>query len=200
MSIADYPEMIFSERRGWRELDRQHHTRRWFQTRLVWPLSALPPIMWAYAERNHPGEILPMTVPALDTVQLAVSMVVFYGAQVAMIGFMAMMIQRMAIARDHDPGADGAYALAAVAPVPLWLGSLALLVPSFAVNIAVLLLAWAASILLIRHGVRPLLHVSDPRKAHYIAEVVTLAGVAAWIGLLLVSALVLSLALGVRAI
>lgn len=62
--------------------------------------------------------------------QLLVTGVVFYGMQLLMVGYMAMLIQRMSMGRDHDPGYDSAYALAAIAPVPLWLASLALLVPS----------------------------------------------------------------------
>lgn len=70
-----------------------------------------------------------------------------------------MVIQRLAKARYHDPGPDGAYALAAIAPVPLWLCSLALLVPSRSFNLAVAGAALVASLALIRHGVRPLLQM-----------------------------------------
>ncbi|QKV57280.1 MAG: DUF1282 family protein [Dechloromonas sp.] len=129
--------------------------------------------------------------------QLIVSGVVFYVAQLAMVGYMAMLIQRMSLGRDHDPGYDSAYALAAIAPVPLWLASLSLLVPSIPFVVAVGAVAWVASIMLIRHGVRPLLHISDEKTAHYVANVVTGAGIIDWIGLLVVCAMLLSILLGV---
>jgi len=80
--------------------------------------------------------------------------------------------------------------------VPLWLASLALLVPSLGFTLAVAALAWVASIALIRHGVRPLLHISDEKNAHYVSNMVTMAGITAWIGLLVVSAMILSILLG----
>jgi len=113
-----------------------------------------------------------------------------------MVGYMAMLIQRMSMGRDHDPGYDSAYALAAIAPVPLWLASLALLVPSLGFTLAVGALAWVASLALIRHGVRPLLHINDEKTAHYVANMVTLSGIAAWIALLVVSAVILSMLIG----
>ena len=64
------------------------------------------------------------------------------------------------------------------------------------IAMAAVVLAWFASVALIRHGVRPLLHIADDRAAHYVANVVTLAGVAAWIGLLVVTGVVLSILLG----
>ena len=106
-----------------------------------------------------------------------------------------MLIQRMSMAQDHDPGYEAAYSLAAIAPVPLWLSALALFVPSLAFNVVVVAAAWLASFALIRHGVRPLLQVDDGQKAHYIANMVTMAGIGAWIGLMLISAAILSMLL-----
>lgn len=198
MSIANFPGMLFSEKTGWTEIDGSHFSHRWFLKSLVLPLSVLPPLLYAYAEVAHPGAIFPVTVPALTAGQLLTTGIVFYFAQVAMVFFMAMMIQRMAIARDHDPGYDGAFALAAIAPVPLWLGALAMLVPSLGLNLAVMAAAFVAAIALIRHGVRPLLHINDEKLAHYIADMVTMAGMAAAVGLVLVTAIILSLLLGDR--
>jgi len=195
MSMTDIPRMLVSEKTGWEAIDRSHFSHRWFFRSLVMPMSLLPPVLYAYAERVHPGAVFPLSVPALSTLQLFVFGAVFYGLQLAMVGYMAMLIQRMAIGRDHDPGYDGAYALAAIAPVPLWLSSLALLVPNALFVMTTVLLAWAASIALLRHGVRPPLHVRDTKTAHYVADVVTLAGVAAWIGLLVIGGLLSSIVL-----
>lgn len=198
MSIADFPSMLVSESRGWDTVERAHRSHSWFLTRVVMPMALLPPVMYVYAERAHPGAIMPLSVPALSSVELLVNAVVFYLAQIVMIGFMAMLIQRESIARDHDPGYDGAYSLAAIAPVPLWVGSLAMTVPSLGFNLLVGAVALAASVLLIRHGTRPLLHIPDERKAHYIANVVTMVGIAAWIVLMLVSAMLLAVLLSQR--
>ena len=197
MLMSHIPAMLVSEKTGWEEIDRSRFSSKWFFKCLVMPMSLLPPVLYAFAELVHPGAVFPLSVPALTPMQLVVSGVVFYVAQLLMVGYMAMLIQRMSLVRDHDPGYDCAYALAAIAPVPLWLASLSLLVPSLAFVVAVGAAAWVASILLIRHGVRPLLHIGDEKTAHYVANVVTGAGILAWIGLLVVSAMVLSILLGV---
>lgn len=195
MLMNHIPQMLVSEKDGWEDLDRHRHSHRWYFRSLVAPMSLLPPAMYIYAQVMHPGSVFPLSVPALSGTQLLTQAFVFYAMQMAMVGYMAMLIQRMALARDHDPGYDGCYALAAIAPVPLWLSSLSLLVPNTAFVVAMVLVAWAASFALLRHGVRPLLHVRDAKTAHYIANVVTLAGVAAWIALLVVAALVFSVLL-----
>ena len=197
MLMSHIPAMLVSEKTGWEEIDRSRFSSKWFFKCLVLPMSLLPPVLYAFAELVHPGAVFPLSVPALTPMQLIVSGVVFYVAQLLMVGYMAMLIQRMSLVRDHDPGYDSAYALAAIAPVPLWLASLSLLVPSIPFVVAIGAAAWVASIMLIRHGVRPLLHIGDEKTAHYVANVVTGAGIAAWIGLLVISAMVLSMLLGV---
>lgn len=197
MLMSHIPGMLVSEKTGWEEIDRSHFSARWFFKSLVMPMALLPPVLYAYAERVYPGAVFPLSVPALTPLQLTVSGVVFYAVQLVMVGYMAMLIQRMSVGRDHDPGYDSAYALAAIAPVPLWLASLSLLVPSLPFVLAVGAAAWVASILLIRHGVRPLLHIADEKTAHYVANMVTGVGIVAWIALLVVSAMILSALLGV---
>ena len=195
MLMARSPHLLVSEKDGWEDLDRYHHSNRWYFRSLVAPMSLLPPAMYIYAEVMHPGAVFPLAVPAMSGMQLLVQAFVFYAMQLAMVGYMAMLIQRMAQGRDHDPGYDGCYALAAIAPVPLWLSSLSLLVPDTLFVVTMVIAAWVASIALLRHGVRPLLHVYDEKTARYIANVTTLAGIAAWIALLVIAALVFSVLL-----
>ena len=131
----------------------------------------------------------------ISNMQLLTTGIVLFAVQLVMVSFMASAIQRMSMAQDHDPGYEQAYTLAAIAPVPLWLSSLALFVPSLAFNVIVVIAAWIGTVALIRHGVRPLLRVHDAAKAHYIANMVTMAGVGAWIGLMVISAAILSMLL-----
>jgi hypothetical protein len=196
MSIANLPAMLISETEGWSDIAQRHPAARGLLYYLVVPMSLIPPLMYAYAERVNPGAVFPLSVPAMTGFELLATGIVLFAVQLMMVSFMAMLIQRMAAAQDHDPGYESAYSLAAIAPVPLWLSSLALFVPSLAFNVVVVGVAWVAAIALIRHGVRPLLKVADVKKARYIANVVTMAGVGAWIGLMIVSAAVLSMLLG----
>lgn len=195
MLMTRLPQMLVSESAGWEEVDRTHHSAGWFRRMLAMPMSLLPPAMYAYAEIAHPGAIFPLQVPAPTPAQLVVVGVVMFAAQMAMVAYLAMLIQRMVLSRDHDPGADAAYALATIALVPLWLSSLALFVPSTWFAITGFSAGGVAAAVLVRHGVHPLLHVDDERKAHYIADVVTLTGMAAWIAMIVVCGFVLSMLL-----
>jgi hypothetical protein len=195
MLMTHIPEMLISEKSGWEEIDRSHFSSRWFFKSLVMPMSLLPPVLYAYVELMHPGEVFPLSVPAMSATQLLLTGIVLYGVQLAMVNYMAMLIQRMSKARDHDPGYDGAYSLAAIAPVPLWLSSLSLLGANMGFAMVCVVVAWLASVALIRHGVRPLLHIGDEKTARYVANMVTMAGVAAWVGLLLATEIVLSILL-----
>lgn len=195
MSLTNFPAMLVSESTGWTDIDHAHRTRSWYFRTLVLPLSLLPPLLFAYAETAHPGAIFPLSLPPLTGAQLLISGLVFYGAELVMVSYLAMLIQRMTLARDHDPGNDGPYALATVGMMPFWIGSLAMVVPSLGFSLAVMTVAGVMSILLIRHGAHPLLHIQDEKIAHYVADTATLAGIAAWIGLLLMIAMTLSILL-----
>jgi len=196
MSLAHFPAMLISETEGWSDIERSHPPARSLLFGLVMPLSIIPPALYAFAEMTYPGAIFPLSVPAMTGGQLLASGIVLFAVQLAMVSFMAMLIQRMAISQDHDPGYENAYTLAAIAPVPLWLSSLALLVPSLTVNLLLVAAAWLASAALIRHGVRPLLKVDDAQKTHYISNLVTAAGILAWFGLMIISAALLSILQG----
>ncbi|MBL8481844.1 MAG: DUF1282 family protein, partial [Rhodocyclaceae bacterium] len=91
-----------------------------------------------------------------------------------------------------------AYTLAAIAPIPLWLSSLTLLVPSMAVAVLVVAIAWIGSVALIRHGVRPLYKVDDVERAHHMANSVTFAGVSVWLCMMVVLLMVLGMLMGWR--
>jgi len=199
MSFAHFPAMLISEAEGWSDIERNHPQARSLFFGLVMPLSIIPPAMYAFAERVYPGAVFPLSVPAMTGGQLLASGIVLFAVQLAMVSFMAMLIQRMALGQDHDPGFESAYTLAAIAPVPLWLSSLALFVPSLALNLLVVAAAWVASAALIRHGVRPMLKVNDAGKAQYIANLVTVSGVIAWFGLMIISAALLSVVQGLVA-
>lgn len=199
MSLTHFPAMLISETEGWSDIERSHPSARSLMFGVVMPLSIIPPAMYAFAERVYPGAVFPLSMPAMTNGELLASGIVLFAVQLFMVSFMAMLIQRMAIGQDHDPGYDNAYTLAAIAPVPLWLSSLALLVPSPTINVLVLAAAWVASAALIRHGVRPMLKVNDARKAHYIANMVTAAGVTAWIALMIIATALLSVLLGLTA-
>ena len=72
------------------------------------------------------------------------------------------------------------FTLAAIAPIPLWLSSLALFVPSLLINM-VGILALFGSTGLIYHGVYALFHMRENLQALQMATVIAGAGLFAWL-------------------
>ena len=71
--------------------------------------------------------------------------------------------------------------LAAIAPIPLWLSSLALFVPSLLINMVIGILALFGSTGLIYHGVYALFHMRENLQALQMATVIAGAGLFAWL-------------------
>ena len=198
MTLIDLPRMFVSESRGWRDIDRLHPGVGKMLLAVVAPLSLLPPLMYAYANMAHPGAVFPLMEPAMSTGEAMVVGGIFFLVEVAMVFMMADVIRQIARWMSVYPDFDEAFALAAIAPIPLWLTSLMLFVPNLWFNAGMLALAWLGSAALIRHGVRTLLHISDTEQAHHIANRVTFSGVAAWIALMVLMSLIVSVVLGWR--
>lgn len=198
MTLTDLPRMLVSETRGWRDIEQMHPSVAKMLLAVVVPLSLLPPLMYAFANMRYPGAIFPLLEPALGSGEAMVVGGIFFLVEVAMVFMMADLIRQIATAHAASPSYAQTFALAAIAPVPLWLTSLVLFVPSLWFNVAVLALAWVGTLALIRHGVKPLLQVSDAEQAHRIANRITVAGISAWIGLMMIMALIVSMVLGWR--
>lgn len=198
MSPASLPRMFLSETEGWPDLARGHTPVAMLTVLFVLPMSLIPPLMHAFAQIAYPGRLTPLVEPPFSAGELAVVGLAFLLAELAMVALMAAYIRQTAETIGRRPGFDACYRLAAVAPTPLWLSALALFVPLLWFDIAVVAAAWVGCVALIHHGVRPLLGVEDPAQAKRVADAVTVAGVAAWIGLMVVLALLLGMLLGWR--
>src|SRR5699024_6006813 len=73
---------------------------------------------------------------------------------------MGWLIQAVVEGHKLEISYNNAYLLAAIAPVPLWLSSLALLVPAVMFSVVVVLVAMALSCTLVYQGLRALCHRS----------------------------------------
>lgn len=198
MSPANLSRMFLSETDGWTDVVRIHPSVTKMLLFVVAPLSLLPPLMYAYAQLAHPGKVMPVVEPPLGGGELLLVGAVFFAVELAMVALMAAYIQRLAESVGASPSYSEAYTLAAIAPIPLWLSSLTLLVPSMAVAVLVVAIAWIGSVALIRHGVRPLYKVDDVERAHHMANSVTFAGVSVWLCMMAVLLMVLGMFMGWR--
>jgi hypothetical protein len=188
--------MLVSETEGWSDLVRIHPSVAKLYLAFVAPMLLVPPAMYAYAELVSPGSILPVLAPALTPGEMLLWGAVFFVVQMAMVGLMANYIQQIGESEKVSLPFDQASLLSAVALTPIWLSSLALAIPSVRANMAVLVLAWIAAAVLIRHGIRPLFKLEDERLSHRLANEVTVASIFAGLIVILIFAALLSLMLG----
>ena len=198
MNTHNLPKMLYSYREGWQDLIQVHPSVARLFTMYVMPMSLIPPVMFVYSMLVTPGSVFPALVPEISAGEVMAVAIAFYLASLAMVGLMASIIQQMGDVVDVKPAYEDAFMLAAVAPTPLWLSALALFIPFTWVNGMVVALAWVASAALIYHGVYPLFKLEDTSKARVMGSFVLMAGVIAWMALLVVLALALSMIIGLR--
>jgi hypothetical protein len=198
MTLISLPRMFVSETEGWESILHARFSLTMLTVFFVIPMSLIPPLMYAYAQIVIPGHVAPLVVPPLTVRELVLVGAIFFMIELGMVALMGNYVQQLADSRGFAVRYADAYTLAAIAPTPLWLSTLALSVPSVWFNVLVVAVAWAGSVALIRHGIPPLLKVSDHDKARRLANVITAVGVGAWIALLVVMVMLMGMLVGWR--
>lgn len=139
MNLLMFPKMLTSHGQGWDWLMRIHPSVSKMYLAYVVPMSLIPPAMLLYAWRTY------RTAPLLEISlnQALVLAAVFLLAELVMVPVMGRVLQRIGEVANVNPDYQDTFALAAVAPTPLWLAPVALFVPSVAFNAIVMVLALA---------------------------------------------------------
>lgn len=183
MSPMMFPRMFSSHGEGWDWLMRIHPsvTRMFFS--YVLPMSIIPPAMLFYAGHTYRGAPL----PEVGTPQLMAIVTLFFITELVAVPLMAKVIQRLGQVADCQPAYHDAYALAAVAPTPLWLAPLCLFIPSLLFNVMVGVLAWFGAGLLIYQGVYRVYGVEDEGHSLLLAGSVLAAGLVAWAAMMVLT-------------
>lgn len=198
MVFQNLPKMFYSYDEGWPDLVRMHPSvSRMFLT-YVMPMSLIPAAMVVYSMFVTPGTVFPETVPHITGFEALALFLSVYAAQLVMVPLMASIIQQMGDVVKAKPDYHSAFMLAAIAPTPLWLCALVLLIPSLWLAGIALAVAWIASAALIYHGVEPLFQLDDHGKSRLMGSFVLTAGVVAWLTLMAMLALALSMIIGLR--
>lgn len=185
MNIASLAKLPLSTEQGWPELARRRPALLKVFALLVVPLALLPPLLLYYAGTQHPEVFLQV---GRDKDWLTVASV-FFMAEIATVLAMGWLIKQVAASHAMAVDYHDAYLLAAIAPVPMWLSSLALLVPSLAFTAAVSVAALGLSCVILYRGIQALGRRREEVVAAAIVQIVIGAGITAW-ALLLVLALV----------
>lgn len=177
MNIALLPQLVVSSTKGWPELERIHPSVAKVFLFLVVPMSLLPPLMLYHASTSYGAAMF----GDLATRQWGLFAVVFFLAEILTFAGMGWLIKEIAGNHGANISPHDAYLLAAISPVPLWLSSLTLFVPSLALCVAVCLVALLVSSAIIYHGVFALCHMQDEIVAASIAYSVIAGGGLAWL-------------------
>jgi hypothetical protein len=186
MNLISLSKLPFSTAQGWPELEKIHPGLLKVFAFIVLPLSLLPPAMLYYAGTSYPEAFLE---GAVGKAWGEIAAIFFLAEMITFLG-MGWLIREVADSNRLKIDRHDAYLLAAIAPIPLWLSALGLLVPSLAFNAALSLVALGVSCGIIYHGVEGLCHMREDVTAAAIVQTVIGAGLIAW-ALLLVMVMLL---------
>lgn len=186
MNLISLAKLPLSTTQGWPELETIHPRVLKLFAFVVLPLSLLPPGMLYYAGTHYPEAFLPgaggKNWGAIGVAFFLVEMATFLG--------MGWLIKQVAESNRLQIDYHDAYMLAAIAPIPLWLSSLGLLIPSLAFNAVLSLAALGLSCGILYHGIEGLCHMREDVTAAGIVQTVIGASLIAW-ALLLLSVVVM---------
>ncbi len=177
MNLMQTPKMILSFHKGWDEVIRIHPSIARLFALLVLPFSILPPAMIYYAGSNYGDVFAAGVLPA----QWQSAAAIFFVAELLTVPAMAWLIHIVLKTNDVAAGYHECFTLATIAPIPLWISSLALLVPSLIFNIVVGAVAMCCSFGLIYHGTYALFGMHENLRAMQMASVISGAGLFAWL-------------------
>ncbi len=177
MKMLQMAQMPFSFRAGWDDIVRIHPSIARLFAQVVLPLSLLPPALIYYAGGSYGDAFVRGVTPA----QWHAAAGIFFLAELLTVPLMAWLIHQIARLGDVPADYHVCFTLAAIAPVPLWLSALVLLVPNLIVVATVGGLGLLCSVMLIYHGVYSLFGMREDLRAFQMATVVTGAGLFAWL-------------------
>lgn len=178
--------LFASPTRGWQNLlQGQPSIHRLYMLHVI-PLSLIPPLMVYFAGSKQGGNLLPL----LSESKLLLVGAIFFLVELVVVPVMAVIVRQLAEVSEIKPGYKEAFILAAVAPTPLWLAPLFLLIPSVMLNLAVITLALMAAAGLIYYGIPQVFNLREQGRALLLFGAVLIAGVVAW-AFLMVSTLLI---------
>lgn len=186
MNISTLFNLFFSPTQGWQALVSQRPpVHRLFLLHVV-PFALIPPLMIYLA--GNKGQILFLDL--LSANKLLIVAIAFFLVQLIAVPLMASVIKQLAEIAEAHPTYIQAFTLAAVAPTPLWLMPVFLLVPNMLVMLVVTSLAMMASAGFIYYGIPETLGIREQGHRNLLFGAILTAGLIAW-GFLMITTLVI---------
>ncbi|MCL7943487.1 YIP1 family protein [Marinobacter sp. ATCH36] len=157
MNIAKLARLPFSGNGAWEELRRHNLSIPFLAWVIVVPMSFLPPVLLYYAG-THYGDSF---IQGFGDKEWRFITTILFLAELLTFFVMGWLIQAVLDGHKLKISYQDAYLLAAIAPLPLWLSSLALLLPVLAVSVVAVFAGLFLSCALVYQGVRSLCHLSE---------------------------------------
>lgn len=168
-------KLFFMPTKGWQDLlSTQPTMPRLFLLHVV-PFSLIPSLMLYIAGINNSVPLLKI-MPSGNMLLVAVA---FYVIQLIAVPIMATILRQLGEVAEVHPSYKDAFILAAVAPTPLWLAPIFLIVNNTLVILAIFTLAMMAAFGIIFYGLPTLLNVKDEGRALMYYGGIVIAGMVA---------------------
>ena len=151
----------------------------------VVPFSLIPPLMLFLAGGKYGGQFF----PSMNSSKLLLIGMVFFLVELAVVPIMATLIRQLGELGEIHPSFKDSFIIAAVAPTPLWMAPIFLLVPNALVNVVVIALALMATAGLLYYGIPVVFRMKEQGHATLVFGAVLIAGTVA-LGFLMVCTLV----------
>ncbi|HEY8354639.1 MAG TPA: Yip1 family protein [Methylophilaceae bacterium] len=186
MSPLTLFKLFFKPIAGWEALIAgQPSMHRLFLLHVV-PFALIPSVMIYIAGTRQTL----MFFDLLPGNKLLLVAIILFLVQLVVVPAMASIVRQLAEVADSHPSYRQAFILAAVAPTPLWMAPVFLIVPSMMVNLAVMTLAMMASAGFIYYGIPTVFRIREQGHVNLLFGAILVAGVVAW-GFLMVCTLVI---------
>ena len=177
--------LFFMPTKGWKDLmQSQPSIHRLYLSHVI-PFALIPPLMIFIAGRTH-SELFFDLLPGNKLIIVSVA---FFLVQLVVVPAMASIVRQLAEVAEIHPSYKDAFILAAVAPTPLWMAPIFLMVPDILVNIGITSLAMMASAGFIYYGIPVVFKIKEQGHALLLFGAILIAGVIAW-GFLMICTLV----------
>lgn len=179
-------KLFFKPTAGWEALMASQPSMHRLFLLHVLPFSMIPPAMIYFVGKSR-------TILFFDLLPgnklILVSLILFF-VQLVVVPVMASIIRQLAEIADSHPTYREAFILAAVAPTPLWMAPVFLVVPDIIVNIGITSLAMMASAGFIYYGIPTVFKIKEQGHVYLLFGAVLMAGATAW-GFLMISTFVI---------
>jgi len=157
MTIIQLLSLPFSGNGVWQDLKRMNLSVPFLAWVIVVPMSLVPPVLLYYAG-THYGDSF---ISGFADKEWRFITTILFLAELLTFFVMGWLIRAVLESHELGMGYQDAYLLAAIAPIPLWLSSLALLMPVLVVSVVAVIAGMFLSCALIYQGVRSLCHRSQ---------------------------------------